>query len=93
MQNENINCWEFKKCGRESGGINVSEFGVCPVAIEHKLNGIHGGKNGGRCCWVFYGAFSCGIENPKEPDEQIAVCRKCNFYMMVKKTKELLVIL
>jgi hypothetical protein len=26
-----MNCWEFKKCGREQGGINSKELGVCPA--------------------------------------------------------------
>jgi hypothetical protein len=25
------NCWEFKNCGREIGGIKVKEMGVCPA--------------------------------------------------------------
>lgn len=47
-----INCWEFKKCGRESGGAHAYDFGVCPAATEKRLNGTHGGKNAGRACWV-----------------------------------------
>ena len=26
-----MNCWEFKKCGREAGGLKSKEFGVCPA--------------------------------------------------------------
>ena len=25
-----MNCWEFKKCGREEGGAKAHELGVCP---------------------------------------------------------------
>lgn len=27
-----LNCWEFKKCGREQGGILSAELGVCHAA-------------------------------------------------------------
>ena len=43
-----INCWEFKGCGRESRGNNVSSLGVCPATVEIRAHGIHEGKNGGR---------------------------------------------
>ena len=26
-----MNCWEFMKCGREGGGKNVEQFGICPA--------------------------------------------------------------
>ena len=93
MNKSEINCWEFKKCGRELGGINVSELGVCSVSTYEKVDGVHNGKNGGRCCWMFYGAFSCGTGNPKTFDEHIAICRKCDFYIMVYESKDLLVVL
>lgn len=47
-----LNCWEFKKCGREPSGNKVLTRGLCPVALEIAADGIHNGKNGGRCCWV-----------------------------------------
>jgi len=28
------NCWEFMKCGREPGGVNAIELGVCRAATE-----------------------------------------------------------
>ena len=47
-----INCWEYWGCGRESGGVNAIEEGVCPAARETRLDGVHGGRNGGRACWA-----------------------------------------
>lgn len=93
MQNEVINCWEFKKCGREPGGINVTELGICPVAVEHNLDGVHGGKNGGRCCWIFPVFFSFGTESTKNFDEKLEVCRSCDFYISVKDSEGVVVIL
>ncbi|MCW5202694.1 hypothetical protein VU12_07115 [Desulfobulbus sp. US4] len=90
MNSEKLNCWEFKECGREPNGKNVSEHGVCPVAVESRLDGVHGGRNGGRCCWLvkyyllknnIFDECSCGF--PK--------CLKCDFYCMVKSSTKLLV--
>lgn len=41
---DKINCWEYKKCRREPGGIKVHELGVCPATVEKRLDGTHGGK-------------------------------------------------
>lgn len=90
MERKKMNCWEFKKCGRESGGGNVTPYGVCPAAIDERADGIHGGKNGGRCCWVVasryngvegtYGCFAGGLHE----------CYECDFYNIVKDTSELI---
>lgn len=47
-----INCWQFMKCGREPGGENTEKFGVCPVATKEIADGLNGGINAGRICWV-----------------------------------------
>ncbi|HBB40110.1 MAG: hypothetical protein COW73_10215 [Nitrospirae bacterium CG18_big_fil_WC_8_21_14_2_50_70_55] len=46
------NCWEYRHCGREPGGAQVNTLGLCPAAIESRLDGINGGTNGGRACWA-----------------------------------------
>ncbi len=53
------NCWEYKRCGREPGGVKVHELGECKAATEEKLDGVHDGENGGRACWVIAGTM-CG---------------------------------
>jgi hypothetical protein len=45
------NCWEFKNCGRESGGAKVDELGICPAKNKKRTDGVYSGKNGGRSCW------------------------------------------
>ncbi len=52
FMSEKLNCWEWKQCGREPGGVNVASLGICPASTEMKMNGVHGGKNGGRTCWI-----------------------------------------
>jgi len=31
-----VNCWEFKKCGREPNGLKAIELGICPASIESR---------------------------------------------------------
>jgi hypothetical protein len=78
------NCWEFKKCGRETGGAHAHEFGICPASIENSLDGIHGGINGGRCCWVLaYTLCSSGCQRTFA--QKFKDCIICDFYKKVKK--------
>jgi hypothetical protein len=53
------NCWEVKKCGREAGGKNARELGICPATTDTRLHGVHEGKNAGRACWILAGTL-CG---------------------------------
>lgn len=78
------NCWEVKKCGREPGGSKVSEFGVCPAAVETKTNGINNGKNGGRVCWALAGTL-CGGKVQGTFASKLSNCINCDFYKSVQK--------
>jgi hypothetical protein len=77
------NCWEFKKCGREPGGLNTKEFGECPASTEEKLNGINSGTNGGRSCWALSGTL-CGSKVQGTFASKLRNCKSCKFYQMVK---------
>jgi len=79
----NLNCWEFKQCGRELGGIRVYEYGVCPAAINAKSNGIFKGKNAGRVCWTIEGTLCTGAFN-STISEKIEHCERCKFFQKVK---------
>lgn len=52
------NCWEFSKCGREPGGVNAEELGVCLTSIHTQFDGINGGKNGGEFAGPFQGLYA-----------------------------------
>ncbi|HOP07029.1 MAG TPA: hypothetical protein PLF13_07035 [candidate division Zixibacteria bacterium] len=75
-----LNCWEFKNCGREKGGLLVDLLGECPVASAMKYDGQNGGIGGGRTCWMA-GGNAC--------HEQIGSagsttkCQNCDFYLRV----------
>jgi hypothetical protein len=55
------NCWEVIRCGREPGGANENNLGVCPVSTEARLDGVNHGKNGGRACWGVPRSHETGI--------------------------------
>jgi hypothetical protein len=64
-----MNCWQFKKCGREAGGSKASELGICP-AYEFKA---------GEACWLIAGTF-CGGEVQGSFVEKEGNCMKCAFF-------------
>ena len=76
------NCWEFKKCGREPGGGKAKELGVCLAATAKAVDGVHGGKNGGRACWAVCGTL-CGGEVQGTFADKIGNCKVCDFYKLV----------
>ncbi|GBE00072.1 hypothetical protein BMS3Abin07_02118 [bacterium BMS3Abin07] len=45
-----LNCWEFKRCGRQPGGEHEIDLGVCPATVEGRLDGVHDGVTAGRAC-------------------------------------------
>ena len=77
------NCWEYKKCGREIGGRNISKLGVCPASICLQLNGINDGTNGGRTCWAIVGTF-CNGKVQGTFAAKIDSCQKCEFFELVQ---------
>lgn len=79
-----LNCWEFKKCGREPGGSRVSDLGVCPASIDSKANGMNAGRNGGRICWALAGTL-CGGKVQGTYAQKLSNCMTCDFYGVVRK--------
>ncbi|MBI4669567.1 MAG: hypothetical protein HY747_10385 [Elusimicrobia bacterium] len=83
-ETKKLNCWEFKKCGREPGGANVESMGICPASTEKSCDGFNGGKNGGRICWAAAGTF-CGGKVQGIFAKKVSVCLECNFFQQVVK--------
>lgn len=82
-----LNCWEFKKCGRQPGGHKAAELGVCPVTTYQGLSGAHGGKNAGRACWVVAGSL-CGGKIQGTFAQKLHNCWRCDFMNTVKKEED-----
>ena len=81
------NCWEFKKCGREPGGVKVVDLGICPAAKTTSADGLNGGKNGGRICWAVTGTFCGGKVQGTYAQKQLS-CLTCNFYDAVRREQK-----
>ena len=79
-----INCWEYKKCGREPNGSKVDELGICPSSTEETIDGVHGGKNAGRACWVVGGTL-CEGEIQGTFAKKYDNCFECDFFKAVKE--------
>jgi hypothetical protein len=63
-----MNCWEFKRCGREAGGAKAGEFGVCPAYPDA---GTRCARTAGTFCGgVLQGTFAMKLAN----------CLQCDFY-------------
>jgi hypothetical protein len=82
-----LNCWEFKKCGRQPGGNKVAELGVCPAAEAQNLDSAHDGKNAGRACWVVAGSL-CGGKIQGTYAKKLLNCWRCEFMNAVKQEEE-----
>ena len=77
-----LNCWEFKNCGREPGGLKAAELGICPAAVTKAADGINGGMNAGRACWAAAGTL-CGGKLQGTFAMKMSNCMKCEFYRLV----------
>lgn len=74
------NCWEFKGCGR---GPETPNARICPAATNRRLDGVHGGHNAGRCCWIVAGTY-CEGEVQGTFAKKYASCAECYLYKLVK---------
>ncbi len=75
------NCWDVKSCGRCTTKLGDE---ACPVCKETKLDGVHGGVNGGRACWTIPHT-KCGGSKQGSLGQKFIDCAVCDFYNMVKK--------
>ncbi len=82
MTSKKPNCWEYMKCGREPGGENIAELGICRSASDESLNGINSGINGGRTCWNIAGTFCFGKVQGTFA-KKLESCEECNFYKSI----------
>ena len=63
-------------------GGKIRELGICPAAVDIRLNGINGGNCGGRACWALVGTF-CGGKVQGTYAEKFGACSKCEFFRNV----------
>ncbi|HEY3352292.1 MAG TPA: hypothetical protein VGQ83_03520 [Polyangia bacterium] len=63
-----MNCWEFKRCGREAGGSKAAELGVCAAY-----------PSGGHACAMIAGTL-CGGRVQGSFAQKLSTCLECDFY-------------
>lgn len=76
------NCWEFYGCKTHRRKNLLSRSTHCPAYIESRLHGIHGGRNGGRACWITATTF-CRLNMKKTHGAAVMNCQACDFYRLV----------
>ncbi len=79
-----LNCWEYKKCGRQPQGPRIRDMGLCPASIEVALDDTHEGTNAGRVCWVISGTL-CKGEVQGTFAHKYKNCESCDFYQLVRR--------
>ena len=83
-----LNCWEYKKCGRQPQGPHVKDMGLCPASTLEALDGTHDGVNGGRACWIVAGTF-CSGEVQGAFAQKFKNCESCDFYRLVRSEERM----
>ena len=87
MKPRKLNCWEYKKCGREPSGKKADKDGVCPAAVEKTFDTFNHGINAGRACWLVAGTF-CDDQVSGTFAEKIDTCRSCDFYKKIQADEQ-----
>ncbi len=77
------NCWEVKGCGQQRRG-SKNRLVKCPVPEMTSADGINGGKNAGRICWLIANTM-CKGNGGSIFEEIIKTCGECDFYKLVKE--------
>lgn len=87
-RNPKINCWEFMGCGLHvSSSSTDSQYPVCPAYTEKRFNGVHGGKNAGRVCWLVSNTM-CNSSIQGACEQKYPTCMTCDFYRYVMDEEE-----
>ena len=71
------------QCGREPGGENALELGICPAAVDASHEGINSGSNAGRFCWAVTGTMCDGSVQGNFAKKR-KTCTQCHFYNEVR---------
>lgn len=77
-----LNCWEFRRCGKNPGPGASAGAEACRAATRKAADGLHGGSNGGRVCWVIAGTLREGRVQGTFA-AKIPTCFHCEFFHMV----------
>ena len=79
------NCWEFMECGFGPDGNKAGTNDICTAARGNRLDGVHGGKYGGRACWFVNSTSDCGNGAEGDFSNKYPICMNCRFYWKVRE--------
>jgi len=79
------NCWDFMKCDFGPDRTKRKTKTVCAAAKESRLDGVHGGRFGGRACWFVNDTSECGVGASGDFSNKYPVCMNCKFYWKVRE--------
>jgi hypothetical protein len=68
-------------CGRGPDDARPEGVEACRAATERLLDGMNGGRNGGRSCWAVVGSFAMDRHECGNADE--LACIYCDFFRSV----------
>ncbi len=80
------NCWEVMDCGKGPRSSGNAFETICPAATNITLDGMNGGKNAGRACWLIAGTF-CDKFIHGTFAEKMKSCSQCRFYKLVNQSQ------
>ncbi|MEW6054538.1 MAG: two-CW domain-containing protein [Nitrospirota bacterium] len=80
-----MNCWEYKRCGKEHHDPEADAPAVCAAATDERFDRINHGTNGGRVCWLIRQIRA----ERKKKSIAITHCCRCDFFRLVEKQEGL----
>jgi hypothetical protein len=80
------NCWEYKGCRRQTNDLLLRR-GKCLVPEMSMYDGINGGKNAGRACWLVADT-ACNGDVQLTFSHKLKTCAECDFYLKVREEEE-----
>ncbi len=78
-----LNCWEYKCCADTGPHSDFGKCTACPAFNETRLDGINGGKNGGRACWAIAGTMCNNTPQGTYAQKELS-CLYCDFFKKVR---------
>ena len=71
------NCWDVMLCGQDLSGD-------CSALSAECMDGVNGGKLGGRVCWAL-SETACGPHAVERVADKLPACLACEFFRAVER--------
>ncbi|MBS1151202.1 MAG: hybrid sensor histidine kinase/response regulator, partial [Myxococcaceae bacterium] len=71
-------------CGRQAGGSNARQQGICPAGVDVATPGPNRGLGGGRICWSVAGTY-CTSPTGNDAQSTRVSCTGCEVFKQVQQ--------